>query len=118
MELDRQRLERCLAQVATYRASGLKAKVWAAAQGIELRDLQSWCSHATRWRARLDGVPPTRPEQPRGFIAAHVAPAAGQLPTPAVVRVELGAPGPGAACLHWPLTHTRELAALLRELVR
>ena len=39
-----------------YRASGLRAKVWVEANGVSLRSLQSWCGHAGRWRARLDGV--------------------------------------------------------------
>ena len=56
MDLDRQRLERCLEQVVAYRASGQKATAWAAANAVELRELQSWCAHAKRWRARLDGV--------------------------------------------------------------
>ena len=56
MDLDRQRLERCLEQVVAYRASGLKATAWAAANEVELRELQSWCAHSKRWRARLDGV--------------------------------------------------------------
>ena len=34
--MDRERLERCLEQVQAYRASGLKAKVWAQANGVSL----------------------------------------------------------------------------------
>ena len=44
VDLDRQRLERCLEQVVAYRASGLKATAWAAANKVELRELQSWCA--------------------------------------------------------------------------
>ena len=59
--MDRQRLERCLETVAAFRASGVKAKEWAPANGVALLELQSWCAHARRWQARLDeadGVAP------------------------------------------------------------
>ena len=49
--MDRERLERCLEQVQADRASGLKAKVWAQANGVSLLSLlslQSWCAHAGR----------------------------------------------------------------------
>jgi hypothetical protein len=42
--MDRERVERCLEQVQAYRASGLKAKVWAHANGVSLLALQSWCT--------------------------------------------------------------------------
>ena len=74
--MDRERLERCLEQVQAYRASGLKAKVWAQANGMSLLALQSWCAHAGRWRARLDGVEALPPARPSGFVAARLAPAA------------------------------------------
>ena len=70
--MDRERLERCLEQVQAYRASGLKAKMWAQANGVSLLSLQSWCAHAGRWRARLDGVEamaPARPSWLRGRTA-------------------------------------------------
>jgi hypothetical protein len=109
--MDRQQMERCLEQVAAFRASGQKASVWAEANGVPLRALASWCAHSRRWQARLDGVsaeasPAIRPS---GFVAARVAPSAS-----ASVRVELSA-GSARLELHWPLAHTRELAALLRE---
>ena len=113
--MDRQKVESCLRQVTAYRASGLKAKEWAAANGVALGMLQSWCTHAGRWQARLDGV---RPEaspgaRPSGFVAARVDPGT----TSASVRVALNA-GATRVDLHWPVAHTRELAALLRELGR
>jgi hypothetical protein len=46
-------------------------------------------------------------------VAARVAPNSGATS----VRVELNA-GAARLELHWPLAHTRELAALLRELGR
>ena len=54
--MEREGMERCLEQVAAYRASGQKAKAWAQANGVPLRALASWCAHARRWQARLDGV--------------------------------------------------------------
>lgn len=113
--MDRQQMERCLEQVAAYRASGQKAKVWAQANGVKLAMLQSWCTHARRWQARLDGViaEPVASPKPSGFVAARVAPSSAL----SSVRVELSAGGTRLD-LHWPVAHTRELAALLRELGR
>jgi hypothetical protein len=111
--MDRQRVERCLEQVAAYRASGQKAKAWAAANGVALGTLGSWCAHAGRWQAKLEGVGAGRTPAPRpsGFVAARVAPSAASTS----VRVELST-GSARLELRWPLAHTRELAALLREL--
>lgn len=112
--MDRSQIEHCLEQVAAYRASGQKAKVWAAANGVPLGTLGSWCAHARRWQVRLEGGGvPASTVRPSGFVAARVAPGA----TPASVRVELSA-GHARLELHWPLAHTRELAELLRELGR
>ncbi|MCU0966439.1 MAG: hypothetical protein MUF08_15650 [Burkholderiaceae bacterium] len=115
--MDLQHVRRCMEQVAAYRASGLKAKAWAEANGVPLGTLGSWCAHFRRWQAKLDGGAPASVEtsttRPSGFVAARVA-------TPASassVRIDLNA----GACrleLHWPLAHTRELAVLLRELGR
>lgn len=116
MELDRQRLERCLERVVAYRASGLKATAWAAANGVELRELQSWCAHSKRWRARLDGVTLAMPSRPSGFVAVR-APLAPSAPMSTSIRVELGL-GTGKVGLHWPLSHARELATWLREFDR
>ena len=114
--MDRQRIEGCLEQVAAYRASGQKAKVWAPANGIAMRVLASWCAHAARWQARLDGVSvgASLAPRPSDFVAARVAAKATASPS---VRVELSA-GSAWLQLHWPLAHTRELAALLREIGR
>ena len=113
--MDRQQMERCLDQVAAYRASGQKAQAWAQANDVPMRSLASWCAHSRRWQARLDGVSggvSTAP-QSSGFVAARVAPSAASTS----VRVELTA-GAAQLQLHWPLAHTRELAGLLRELGR
>jgi hypothetical protein len=112
--MDRQQMERCLERVAAYRASGQTAKVWAEANDVPMRSIASWCAHSRRWQARLDGVVSTGPSaapRPSGFVAARVAPSAAS----AAVRVELNAAAVRLE-LHWPLAHTRELAALLREL--
>ena len=111
--MDRQRMERCLEQVAAYRASGQKTKVWAQANGVPARSLASWCSHSGRWQARLDGVGGAASPQhgPSGFVAARVAP----VTATSSVRLELNAGGTRID-LHWPLSHTRELAALVRQL--
>ena len=115
--MDRQHVQRCMEQVEAYRASGLKAKAWAEANGVPLGTLGSWCAHYRRWQARLDGGAGAGAEpattRPTGFVAARVA-------TPAMapsVRIELNAGAAGLE-LHWPLSHARELAVLLRELGR
>src|ERR1019366_7382730 len=100
-------MERCLEQVAAYRASGLKGDAWAQANGVPLRALSSWGAHAQRWQARLDGgSAPVPIPKIGGFVAARV-PAA----TAATVRIELHAAGSTRVELHWPLGHARELAA-------
>lgn len=113
--MDRQQMERCLEQVAAFRASGQKAKAWAEANGVPLGTLGSWCAHSRRWQARLDGVgaEASLPSRPSGFVAARVAPGA----APTSVRIELSA-GAARLELHWPLAHARELAVVLRELGR
>ncbi len=113
--MDRQRMEHCLVQVAAYRASGQKSEQWALANGVKPRELASWCAHAKRWQAMLDGVAvkPIRRRAPRGFVAATLPPPA----APCTVRVELHA-GTSRVELHWPLARTAELAALLREVGR
>jgi len=113
--MDRQQMERCLERVAAYRASGQKARAWAEANDVPIRALASWCAHSRRWQHRLEGVnagsSPT--PQPSGFVAARVAPNTASTS----VRVELSTGGARLE-LHWPLTHTRELATLLREFGR
>jgi len=112
--MDRERMERCLERVAAYRASGLKASVWAQGNGVSIRCLSSWCAHATRWKARLDGVPGATTPRPQasGFVGARVpaAPAA-------TVRIAMQT-GAGQVELYWPVTHARELATWLREVGR
>ena len=113
--MDRQRMERCLERVAAYRASGQTAKEWAETNDPPMRVIASWCAHSRRWQARLDGIStvPAPAPRPSGFVAARVAPMAAS----ASVCVALNAGGVRLD-LHWPLAHTRELAALVRELSR
>ena len=115
--MDRERVQRCLDVVAAYRASGQKSKVWAAANDVAERVLASWCAHSRRWQARLDGVSagPTVQPKPNSFVAARMA--AEPRTAAATVRVEVNS-GAARLELHWPLAHTLELAALVRELNR
>jgi hypothetical protein len=108
-----------LAQVDAYLASGQRAKVWAQANGVALRDLSSWCAHANRWRARLGGADggDLRLAAPGGFVAADVARDTLGMSARDVVKIELSV-GSTAVTLHWPTTQSRELAAWLRELGR
>lgn len=111
--MDRQRMQDYLGHVAAYRASGKRAAQWAAEHGVALRSLASWCAHAGRWQARLDGVNSCVVAKPAGFVAARL-PAAS---APGSVRIELQA-GSTALTLHWPTTHAVELAALLQAMPR
>lgn len=113
--MDHEQMKRCLEVVAAYRASGLKGKAWAAANGVPERVLASWCAHSRRWQARLDGVSQALSPQAKakGFVAARVAPTAAQ----ATVHIEVNA-GAARLDLYWPLAHPGELAALVRELGR
>jgi len=113
--MTREQMNSCLEQVAQYRTSGQKAQAWADAHGLSRQTLVAWCTNAQRWKARLDGVSvkPVRTAKPSGFVAARVVAAAAS----SSVRLELNAGG-ARIDLHWPLTHTRELAALVRELGR
>ena len=115
MGMTREQMENCLEQVAAYRASGQKAQAWADAHGLSRQTLAAWCTHAQRWRTRLDGVSvePSAARKPIGFVAARVAPGTAS----SSVRLELNAGG-ARIDLHWPLSRTRELAALVRELSR
>ena len=105
-------------QVEAYRASGMKAKIWAEANGVPLGTLGSWCAHYRRWQAKREAgsvgaggdLLTTRST---GFVAARVAPVAAA----SSVRIEINA-GAARLELHWPLAHARELAAVLRELGR
>ena len=115
--MDRERVQRCLEVVAAYRASGQKSKVWAAANDVPERVLASWCAHSRRWQDRLDGVSagPAAHPKPSGFVAARVAVAPSTAATTVHVEVSCGT---SRLELHWPLAHTRELAALVRELAQ
>jgi hypothetical protein len=111
--MDRQRMQDYLAHVVAYHASGKKAAQWATEHGVPLRSLASWCAHAGRWQARLDGVSLPVAARPVGFVAARLpaVSAAGS------VRIELQA-GTTAVTLHWPTAHTVELAAWLQAMAR
>jgi hypothetical protein len=116
MNMDRLQMQSCLETVAAFRASGQRADEWAQGQGMSVRALSSWCAHAARWQATLDGVriEPARRRKPGvdGFVAASLPPSMGE-----VVRVEIQA-GQTRVQLHWPLGRARELATFLREMAR
>jgi len=96
----------------------MKGAAWAVANGVELRELQSWCAHSKRWRARLDGVALAPPLQASGFVAVR-APVAPSMPTTTSVRVELGVGADaGRVNVYWPLSHAHDLATWLREFSR
>ena len=115
--MDRQQIERCLEQVAAYRASGQTAQVWGQANDIPLQAIRGWCAQSQRWQDRLDGVvkPASVPARPAGFVMARVG--VGPVAAASSVRVNVST-GTAQLELHWPLTHTRELAAWVHELGR
>ena len=62
MDLDRQRLERCLEQVVAYRAPGLKATAWADHTSFDLLSGRQHRLHCQRVRGLdLDLVAPEVP---------------------------------------------------------
>jgi hypothetical protein len=111
--MDRQRMQDYLGHVAAYRASGKKASEWAAEHGVPLRSLASWCAHAGRWQARLDGVSLSVAPKPVGFVGARLP----AVSIAAAVRIELQT-GATVVTLHWPTAHTLELAAWLQAMAR
>lgn len=115
--MDRERVRKCTEWVEAYRASGMKAKGWAEANGVPLGTLGSWYAHYRRWQVWLDGDVNAGAEasagRPTGFVAARLA----RLAASSSVHIELSA-GVARLELHWPLAHARELAVLLRELGR
>jgi hypothetical protein len=111
--MNREQMQSCLDVMAAYRASGQEGKAWAQANGVPERSLSSWCAHSRRWQARLDGVVDAPKSKPIGFVVARVAP--GAMST--TVRMQMSCGGTRLD-LHWPLAHTIELAALMRELGR
>ncbi len=115
---DRERIERCLAQVHAYRASGKKAKQWAAEQGMPLGTLTSWCTHAAGWQRLLDGQPrEPRKARPAGFVGARLEEETEGAVAGAAVRVDVRS-GTATVSLHWPLAQASQLAAWVRELGR
>jgi hypothetical protein len=124
MGLDRDRVQRCLAAVDAYRASGLKAGAWAQANGVAWRDLASWCAHAAGWRAWLAGEVSARARPSRGRAAVAVQEGARFAPLPWLegspglgAKVEISWPLQGRSLtLSWPLAHAQELAVWLRGL--
>lgn len=119
MARDSQYSQRCMEQVDAYRASGLRAKVWAEAHGVPVGTLSSWCAHYGRWQAKREAGcggasgDSLRP-RPIGFVAARMAPAVGAAGS---VHIQVHA-GAARLELDWPMVHARELADLLRELGR
>ena len=124
MARDSQYSQRCMEQVDAYRASGLRAKVWAEAHGVPVGTLSSWCAHYGRWQAKREagsggghgcdsgsgGGEGSKP-RPIGFVAARMGPLTGA----GSVHIQVHA-GAARLELDWPMAHARELAALLREL--
>jgi hypothetical protein len=119
MAKERAQIERCLAVVEAYEASGQKAGAWAVANGVTISDLSSWCAHAQRWRVRLGriSVPAAEPTAVPTTTAAFVR-AAMPAGAAACVRVEWPTAAGAAVALHWPMSHMRELGAWLREVSR
>jgi len=79
MRMDRQQTVRCREVVAEYRASGQKCGVWAAAHGMTSHGLSSWCNHAAKWQAMVDGVDVFVMEKPVYWTTAfrHTSPMSG-----------------------------------------
>ena len=103
--MDRLQMLSCQETVAAFRASGQRADEWAQGKAMSVRALSSWCAHAARWQATLEGVAiqpvPRRKPVVGGFVAARVPPSTNE-----VVLMELQA-GQTPVQLNWPLGHAR-----------
>jgi hypothetical protein len=95
----------------------MKARGWAAGNGVALLSRQGGCAQAAQCRSRLDGVEAAQPVRPSGFVAARVAAMAPSVAAGPNIRLELG-PDAGRIEIHSPLTHARELAGWLRDYTR
>lgn len=56
-DADRQRIKRCLEEIDTWRASGIKLKAYVQSRGEELAPRRARLSWERRWRQALDGSP-------------------------------------------------------------
>jgi hypothetical protein len=101
-----------LDMVERWRASGMGAHAWAQAHGVEPAKLTSWLGHERLWRQRLAGGAPASRAKPAaattatGFASVHVV--AQPIPAPLhTIRIEHPCSG---LVLHWPLSHSAQLA--------
>jgi hypothetical protein len=110
---DEARIREQLQHIAQWRASGLPQAQWAAQQGIELKQLIGWLSFEGRWKSRLSGQPVNKPR----FIALPIAPSAIAQPSTTqqpTIRIEYGHEyGHANLVVHWPISHSTQLAHFL-----
>jgi hypothetical protein len=120
------KIQRQLNMVEQWRACGMGAHAWAQAHGIAPAKLTSWIGHERLWRDRLAGKAPTPRAKPTnkptatsivpsaatGFAPVHLSvPPAPTTPAPLqTIRIEHH---PSGLILHWPLSHSTQLAHLL-----
>lgn len=116
-------IERQLNMVEQWRASGMAAHAWAKAHGVEPSKLTGWIGHERTWRERLEGKAPTPRAKPMGQTTASAADKTAAhdfapvrlrtqpIPTSLhTIRIEHP---PSGLVLHWPLSHSTQLAHLL-----
>lgn len=120
---DIDRIERQLNMVEQWRASGMGAHAWAKAHGVEPAKLTGWIGHERTWRERLAGKAPTPRAKPMGQTTA-TANAADKTATTGFAAVHLSVSPvpmqtiriehqPSGLVLHWPLSHSTQLAHFL-----
>ncbi len=125
-EADRTRIERCLQEIDTWRASGMKLKTYAQSRGEELSHWRAQLSWERRWRQALTVVPGAA--FVRAVAASH-AKASGTKPTAstpmnpekgqgACVRIVVSPEGSTLrASIDWPVSAAAASGTWLREVL-
>jgi hypothetical protein len=113
-EADRQRVQRCLQWIDTWRASGTQLKDWCALHGEELAAWRGRLRWERRWRHGVGQL--SAAQFVRALPPPKVAPTA--LTALASVRIEIGPGGAGLrASVELPLSALPGCAAWLREVL-
>ena len=123
---DPSRIRKQLEFIAQWRASGLSKAQWAAQHGIEPKHLMGWLTYERRWKERLSGQESTPQADTTGFAPVHISPShiahsvtppsqpAPPLAPPPTVRIEYTrAHEQTRITLHWPISHSAQLAHFL-----
>jgi hypothetical protein len=120
-ETDRQRIERCLEEIDTWRASGLKLGVYVQQSGADIGHWRAWLSWEKRWRKMLANVHGETPHKP-GVEFVRAVPTAQLVQQPlrdqdCLCIVLSARTGTLQASIQWPLNRLGASSAWLREVL-